>query len=113
MEIFVVLCTSAKGDEFAGQVEQLGQWLEFDGTLRRSTEGNEFSKNDTVTQLAAGKPEKWSFLDCGDVGRGTSTTPDSMQPQFHRLVILCTFVENIVASSSATDYVEWWRSQIG
>ena len=87
--------------------------MEFDGTLRRSTEGNEFSKNDTVTQLAAGKPEKWSFLDCGDVGRGTSTTPDAMQPQFHRLVILCTFVENIVASSSATDYVEWWRSQIG
>ena len=46
------------------------------------------------------------FLDCGDVGRGASTTPDLMQPQFHRLVILCTFVENIMASSSATDYVE-------
>ena len=63
MEIFVVLCTSAKGDEFAGQVEQLGQWLEFDGTLRRSTECDGFSKNDTLTQLAGGKPRNGHFLD--------------------------------------------------
>ena len=58
MEIFVVLCTFAKGDEFAGLTEQLGQRLEFAGSLRRGAEGDEFRKNATLTYLAAGKLEK-------------------------------------------------------
>ena len=58
MKIFVVLCTFAKGDEFAGLAEQLGQRLEFAGSLRRGAEGNEFRKNATLTYLAAGKLEK-------------------------------------------------------
>ena len=58
MELFVVLCTFAKGDEFAGLTEQLGQRLEFAGSLRRGAEGDEFRKNATLTYLAAGKLEK-------------------------------------------------------
>ena len=58
MEIFVVLCTFAKGDEFAGLAEQLGQRLEFTGSLRRGAEGDEFRKNATLTYLAAGRLEK-------------------------------------------------------
>ena len=58
MEIFVVLCTFAKGDEFAGLTEQLGQRLEFAGSLRRGAEGDEFRKNTTLTYLAAGKLKK-------------------------------------------------------
>ena len=58
MEIFVVLCTFAKGDEFAGLTEQLGQQLEFTSSLRRGAEGNEFRKNATLTYLMAGKLKK-------------------------------------------------------
>ena len=58
MEIFVVLCTFAKGDKFAGLTEQLGQRLEFAGSLRRGAEGDEFRKNATLTYLIAGKLEK-------------------------------------------------------
>ena len=41
VEIFVALCTFAKGDEFAGLAEWLGQRLEFTGTLRGDMEGDE------------------------------------------------------------------------
>ena len=58
MEIFVVLCTFAKGDKFTGLMEQLGQQLEFASSLRRGAEGNEFRKNTTLTYLAAGKLKK-------------------------------------------------------
>ena len=58
MEIFVVLCTFAKGDKFAGLTEQLGQQLEFAGSLRRGAEGDEFRKNTTLTYLATRKLKK-------------------------------------------------------
>ena len=60
MKIFVILCqcTFAKGDKFAGLAEQLGQWLEFAGSLRRGTEGDEFRKNATITYLTARKLRK-------------------------------------------------------
>ena len=58
MEIYVVLCTFAKGDEFAGLAEQLGQRLEFASSLRRGVEGDEFRKNATLTYLAARKLKK-------------------------------------------------------
>ena len=58
MEIFAVLCTFAKGGEFAGLTEQIGQRLEFAGSLRRDTEGDEFRKNTTLTYLAVEKIKK-------------------------------------------------------
>ena len=58
MEIYVILCTFAKGNEFAGLAEQLSQQLEFTSSLRRGVEGDEFRKNATLTYLTAGKLEK-------------------------------------------------------
>ena len=60
-EIFVVLCTFAKPDEFANLAEQLGQRLEFNASIIKNTEStsaDDLRKNATLTYLASGKLEK-------------------------------------------------------
>jgi protein transport protein SEC31 len=60
-EIFVVLCTFASQEEFAGLTEQLGQRLEFASSLARASDGPDtetLRKNATLTYLAAGKLER-------------------------------------------------------
>ncbi|KAL4065959.1 hypothetical protein J3A83DRAFT_4432363 [Scleroderma citrinum] len=68
-EIFVVLCTFASSDEFAGLAEQLGSRLEFQaGVLRAQAEEDgatmntdhvlELRKTATLTFLAAGRLER-------------------------------------------------------
>ncbi|EJD05585.1 WD40 repeat-like protein [Fomitiporia mediterranea MF3/22] len=60
-EIFVVLCTFAKPDEFANLAEQLGQRLEFHANILKnagSASADELRKNATLTYLAAGRLEK-------------------------------------------------------
>ena len=118
MEIFVVLCTFAKGDEFAGLMEQLGQRLEFAGSLRRGAEGDEFRKNATLTYLAAGKLEKvvniWieemsseeehalhQVQDSGSDAVSVSSSRYSAHPH-----VLQTFIEKITDFRSATNYVD-------
>ena len=117
MEIYVVLCTFAKGDEFAGLAEQLGQRLEFAGSLRRGTEGDEFRKNATLTYLTAGKLEKvvniWieeiskeehALLQVQDSGSDTASISSShYSAHTHALQ---TFIEKITIFRSATNYVD-------
>ena len=60
-EIFVVLCTFAKADEFANLAEQLGQRLEFQASLAKNVESNGFEelrKEATLAYLAAGRLDK-------------------------------------------------------
>ncbi|KAF9644242.1 hypothetical protein BDM02DRAFT_1054166 [Thelephora ganbajun] len=64
-EIFVVLCSFAIPDEFAGLTEQLGQRLEFQSHLLKASDVDDASakalklrKNATLTYLAAGKLER-------------------------------------------------------
>ena len=60
MEMFVVLCTFTKGDKFVSLAKQLSQWLEFTGSLRRGTEGDESRKNATLTTSQLGSSKKSS-----------------------------------------------------
>ncbi|EKM49465.1 uncharacterized protein PHACADRAFT_214425 [Phanerochaete carnosa HHB-10118-sp] len=64
-EIFVVLCTFASQDDFANLAEQLGQRLEFQASLAKTSTAPdaveralEFRKNATLTYLAAGRLER-------------------------------------------------------
>ena len=116
MELFVVLCTFAKGDEFAGLAEQLGQQLEFAGSLRRDAGGNEFRKNATLMYLAAGKLEKvvniWivemseekhALLLVQDSGSdAVSISSSRYSAHAHTFQ---TFIEKITTFRSATNYV--------
>ena len=118
MKIFVVLCTFAKGDEFAGLTEQLGQRLEFAGSLRRGAEGDEFRKNATLMYLMAGKLKKvvniWieemsseeehalhQVQDTGSDAVSVSSSRYSAHPH-----ALQTFIEKITTFRSATNYVD-------
>ncbi|THH20311.1 hypothetical protein EW146_g1016 [Bondarzewia mesenterica] len=63
-ECFVVLCTFASAEEFPSLVEQLGARLEFQGSIKKSTDPDSpdkartFRKNATLTYLAAGRLER-------------------------------------------------------
>ena len=52
-EIFLILCTFAKADEFANLAKQLGQRLEFQASL-----AEELRKEATLAYVAAGRLEK-------------------------------------------------------
>ena len=117
MELFVVLCTFAKGDEFAGLAEQLGQRLEFTGSLRRGAEGDEFRKNATLTYLAAGRLEKvvniWieemseeehALLQVQDSGSDVASISSTCYSAHAHA--LQTFIEKITVFRSATNYAD-------
>ncbi|KAI9061594.1 WD40 repeat-like protein [Trametes sanguinea] len=64
-EIFVVLCTFASQEEFSGLAEQLGQRLEFQSNVAKSSGGPdaeskaaELRRHATLTYLAAGRLER-------------------------------------------------------
>ncbi|KAF9491062.1 hypothetical protein BDN71DRAFT_1453478 [Pleurotus eryngii] len=64
-EIFVVLCTFASQDEFAGLAEQLGRRLEFQFSVSTSSDdvataskAQEYRKHATLAYLAAGRLER-------------------------------------------------------
>ncbi|TFK38647.1 hypothetical protein BDQ12DRAFT_683110 [Crucibulum laeve] len=64
-EIFVVLCTFASKEEFAGLAEQLGRRLEFQFSVARASDDQEerekagiYRKNATLTYLAAARLER-------------------------------------------------------
>ncbi|EMD34634.1 hypothetical protein CERSUDRAFT_116810 [Gelatoporia subvermispora B] len=64
-EIFVVLCTYASQEEFSSLTEQLGQRLEFQSSLIKTSgaadaeqRAAEFRRNATLTYLAAGRLER-------------------------------------------------------
>ena len=116
IEIFVVLCTFAKADEFAGLAEQLGQRLEFEGSLRRDAKGDEYRKNATLTYLAAGKLEKvvniWieemteekhALLQAQDSGSDSASLSSSRYSAHAHA--LQTSIEKVTVFRYATKYV--------
>ncbi|KAL5498571.1 SEC31 [Sanghuangporus vaninii] len=113
-EIFVVLCTFAKPDEFANLAEQLGQRLEFHANILKnaaSPSADEFRKDATLTYLAAGRLEKvvniWieemveeenQLLDGGD-----EKSSSRYSAHAHALQ---TFMEKVTIFRSATNYTD-------
>ena len=113
-EIFVVLCTFAKQDEFGNLAEQLGQRLEFHANILKNagTPGaGELRKDATLTYLAAGRLEKvvniWIeemaeeedyFLDGGD-----EKSSSRYSAHAHALQ---TFMEKVTIFRSATNYAD-------
>ncbi|KAL7415103.1 hypothetical protein BDY24DRAFT_283384 [Mrakia frigida] len=115
-EIFVVLCTFAKTDEFNGLAEQLGQRLEHQYRVAAVAEGEDsaekskvFRKNATLCYLAARKLEKvvtiWAdemkeeeeavAIGSGDHSRYTAHAQ-----------ALQSFIEKVTVFQSATGYVD-------
>ncbi|KAI0259714.1 hypothetical protein BC834DRAFT_974042 [Gloeopeniophorella convolvens] len=113
-EIFVVLCTFARTDEFGGLAEQLGARLEFQGTVARSvhaTEAAELKKKATLAYLAAGRlerlvniwieelaeEEKWI------VAEDTASGVSRYTAHAHALQ---TFIEKVTVFRAAAAYVD-------
>lgn len=113
-EIFVVICTFAKQEDFANLAEQLGQRLEFQASVAKNADATgveELRKNATLAYLAAGRLEKvvniWIeemqeeenyLLDDGDEKSGS---------RYHAHAhALQTFMEKVMIFRSATKYTD-------
>ena len=117
-EIFVVLCTFAKQEEFSALMEQLGQRLEFQGSLVKvSTRDNsgekahEFRKHATLCYLAATKLEKVVNIwvdEMREEEESLQQTADALPKAASRYTIraqaLQTFIEKVTVFRSATEY---------
>ncbi|KAH8116058.1 WD40 repeat-like protein [Phellopilus nigrolimitatus] len=113
-EIFVVLCTFAKPDEFANLAEQLGQRLEFNASMTKSAEAlgaEELRKNATLTYLAAGRLEKvvniWTEEMAEEEGRllDGADEKSSLRYSAHAHA-LQTFMEKVTIFRSANNYAD-------
>ncbi|CAD6913139.1 unnamed protein product [Tilletia controversa] len=123
-EIFVVLCTFAKAEEFSGLAEQLGQRLEFhyasSSSSNSSSNGGSASvkaarKNAVLCYLAAGKLEKVATLWIDEMKeqeaalRSSATSSDE-EGDVNYLTAhaeaLETFVEKITVFQHAVGYVD-------
>ncbi|TIB65666.1 hypothetical protein E3P78_00539 [Wallemia ichthyophaga] len=109
-EIFVVLCTFAKGDEFGQLAEQLGQRLDFQYKMVDDSEkvtAKKFRTNAILCYLAAGKLERvvniWSdeMVEEERSGAGDQTSKQSQ----HALA-LQSFIEKVTIFQKATGYVD-------
>lgn len=109
-EIFVVLCTFAKSDEFSQLAEQLGQRLDFQYKVAddsEKTNAKHYRTNAILCYLAAGKLERvvniWSdeMLEEERSGAGEQTSKQSQ----HALA-LQSFIEKVTIFQKATGYVD-------
>ncbi|KAJ1018643.1 hypothetical protein NDA13_006333 [Ustilago tritici] len=117
-EIFVVLCTFAKQDEFSNLTEQLGQRLEFQYTVARNSDAaqaKEHRKNAVLCYLAAGKLEKVAGMWIEEMKeqelalRSNSKRTDASHEgtlYSARAEALQTFMEKITVFQSAVGYVD-------
>ena len=117
-EIFVVLCTFAKQDEFSNLTEQLGQRLEFQYTVARNSDtaqAKEHRKNAVLCYLAAGKLEKVAVMWIDEMKeeelalRSNSNSTDATHEgtlYSARAEALQTFMEKITVFQSAVGYVD-------
>ncbi|KAF8521642.1 hypothetical protein JB92DRAFT_3141158 [Gautieria morchelliformis] len=119
-EIFVVLCTFAKQEEFPALAEQLGQRLEFQGNLIKvsavddsAEKALEFRKHATLCYLAATKLEKLVNVWVDEMReeeeslqRNTEELPDDASRHTTHAQALQTFIEKVTVFRSATDYVD-------
>lgn len=113
-EIFVVLCTFAKPDEFARLTEQLGQRLEFNSNMTKSAEvasSKELRKHATLTYLAAGGLEKvvniWIEEMAEEEDRLLADCEDKNGSRYSAHAhALQTFMEKVMIFRSATNFVD-------
>ena len=119
-EIFVVLCTFANQDEFPSLAEQLGQRLQFQGSLVNASAVNnvedmarEFRKHATLCYLAATKLEKIVNIWVDEMKeeedalqRCTETLPKDASRYTTHAQALQTFIEKVTVFRSATSYVD-------
>ncbi|KAI9459387.1 hypothetical protein F5148DRAFT_1218787 [Russula earlei] len=113
-EIFVVLCTFARADEFSGLAEQLGARLEFEGTIARSenaVESSELRKNATLAYLAAGRLERLINIWIEELTEeekrflADETVPGISRYTAH-VHALQTFIEKVTVFRAAASYVD-------
>lgn len=118
-EIFVILCTFAKEDEFSGLAKQLGQRLEFQGKVVKAADpqnsqvlAKEYRRNSTLCYLAAGKLEQIVHIWIEEMKEEEAVTVASGDEQHgvsrytsHALA-LQTFIEKVAVFRSATKYVD-------
>ncbi|PLW22742.1 hypothetical protein PCANC_01087 [Puccinia coronata f. sp. avenae] len=121
-EIFVVLCTFAKKEEFSNLVEQLGQRLEYMSHPPTPTESPdqhsssvstaEFRKNAILCYLAAGKLEKvtsiWiEQMEEEEAALLKNVDADDYQSTFSiHAHVLQTLMEKVMVFQSAINYVD-------
>ncbi|RDB18645.1 Protein transport protein SEC31 [Hypsizygus marmoreus] len=114
-EIFVVLCTFATQDEFAGLAEQLGRRLEFQFTVAASSEdphikedARDYRQNATLTYLAAARLERLVNIWIDELAEeekklvsGPGVTGSRFSAHTHALQ---SFVEKVTVFRAATKY---------
>lgn len=110
-EVFVVLCTFAKADEFNSLAEQLGQRLEFQ--YRVASDGaaaGQFKKHALLCYLAAGKLERVVNIWVDEMREDESREEGEQQKGASRYSThasaLQTFMEKVAIFKSATGYVD-------
>jgi protein transport protein SEC31 len=117
-EIFVVLCTFASADEFAGLAEQLGQRLEFQGRLAKAGESDgarELRRNATLTYLAASRLERLVNIWVEELAEEEKTREAGGAQSVYsaHAHALQTFVEKVTVFRSAVGYVDADLTQAG
>lgn len=123
-EIFVVLCTFAKDDEFNSLAEQLGQRIEFQYRMANGTGGSgvspeqagEWRKNALLCYLAAGKLDRVVNIWVDEMREEEEATVVSLEAEGDsgrkasrysaHATALQTFMEKIAVFKSATGYVD-------
>ncbi|EJT99394.1 hypothetical protein DACRYDRAFT_23938 [Dacryopinax primogenitus] len=112
-EIFVVLCTFAKADDFSGLAEQLGQRLEFQGRLLGEDEKGKkaLRKDATLCYLAAGKLEKVVGIWTEEMKEEEDAAAQSeegakLSTYDAHASALQTFIEKVAVFRGAASYVD-------
>lgn len=116
-EIFVVLCTFAKEQEFNSLAEQLGQRLEHQYRVSAVAEGEdaqakskEYRKNATLCYLAARKLEKvvsiWADEMREEEDAAVATGESGLARYSAHARALQSFIEKVAVFQSATGYVD-------
>lgn len=116
-EIFVILCTFAREDEFAGLAKHLGQRLEFQGKVIKAADPTgseaaqkEYRKNATLCYLAAGKLEQIVNIWIDELREEEAILESNVQKGVSRYtahaLALQTFIEKVTVFRSATKYVD-------
>ncbi|KAI0674665.1 hypothetical protein C8Q78DRAFT_989533 [Trametes maxima] len=117
-EIFVVLCTFASQDEFSGLAEQLGQRLEFQSNVVKSsgvpdaeTKAAELRRHATLTYLAAGRLERLVNIwveELVEEEKNIVANKDHSDGSLYtaHALALQTFIEKVTIFRKAISYVD-------
>ncbi|KAF6753615.1 hypothetical protein DFP72DRAFT_1010406 [Ephemerocybe angulata] len=112
-EIFVVLCTFATEEEFAGLAEQLGARLEFqyavakeEGDEEAAEQAKPFRKNATLTYLASARLERLVNIWTDELGEEEKQFLEGGEGSYFsaHANALQTFVEKVATFRAATQY---------